>query len=97
MGYTAAEEGWKASIASIVHDKMAHLRLANSWSKAQKGMVTTLQPEEWLRKVEEARLLCLLSIPHFLQPPITILVIRQLLYLVHNGYLWIDNPVHITA
>ena len=61
------------------------------------GMVTTLQPKEWLRKVEKAELLYLLSIPHFLQPPITILVIRQLLCLVHDGYLWIGKPVPIVV
>jgi len=51
------------------------------------GMVTTLQPKEWLRKVDEARLLCLLEISHFLQPLITMIVIKQLLCLVHKDTL----------
>lgn len=45
--------------------------------------------------MEEAKLLHLLSIPHFHRPPIAILVIRQLLCLVHDGYLWLDKPIPI--
>lgn len=61
------------------------------------GMVTTLQLKEWLRKVDKAGLLCLLAILHFLQPPITMLVIKQLLYLVHEDTLWVSKPVYITT
>ena len=65
--------------------------------QSAEGMVTTLQRKEWLQKVENDGFLCLLSFPHFLWPPITILVIRQLLCLVHNGYLWIGKPIQIMA
>jgi len=45
--------------------------------------------------VEKAGLLHLLWIPHFHRTPITIFVIRQLLYLVHDGYLWLEEPIPI--
>lgn len=76
--------------------KFPHLATSELMEQSAEGTVTTLQPKEWMRKVEKAELLCLLSIPHFLWPPITILVIRQLLCLVHDGYLWLDKPIHIT-
>lgn len=47
-------------------------------------------------EVEEAGLLHLLWIPHFHRAPIMIFVIRQLLFLVHNGYLWLEEPIPIT-
>jgi len=46
--------------------KFPHLAIDALMEQHVEGMVTTVQPKEWLRKVEEARLLCLLSIPHFL-------------------------------
>jgi len=47
--------------------------------------------------VEKARLLHLLWIPHFHSAPITIFVIKQLLCLVHDGYLWLEEPIPITV
>ena len=60
-------------------------------------MVTVLQPKEWLRKVEKVGLLYLLSVPHFLWPPITMLVIKQFLCLVHEEILWVSKPIRITV
>jgi len=76
-------------------EKFPHLETIKLMEQSMEGAIMTLQPQEWLRKVEEARLLCLVSIPHFHRAPITILVIRQLLCLVHDGCLWINKPVPI--
>lgn len=61
------------------------------------GGDTTLHSQMWLRGLKEARLLHLLSITHFHQAPITIFVIRKLLFLVHDGYLWLEEPIPIIA
>jgi len=58
--------------------------------------VTKLEPRKWLCGVEKARLLNLLWVPHFHCGPITILVIRQLLCLVHGRCLWLEEPIPIT-
>ena len=47
--------------------------------------------------MEEAGLPHLLWIPHFHQAPITIFFIRQLLFLVHDGYLWLEELIPITT
>lgn len=78
-------------------DKFPHLVTNKLMKKSVEGAVTTLQPRKWLQKVEEVGLLCLLSIPHFQRPLITILIIRQLLCLVHDRYLWINKPIPITT
>lgn len=77
--------------------KFSHLAIGALMEQSAEGMVTALQPKEWLRKVEKVGLLCLLSIPHFLWPPITMLVIRNFLCLVHEDILWIGKPVSITT
>jgi len=59
------------------------------------GVVTTLELWKWLRRVEKAGLLNLLWVLHFHHAPITIFVIRQLPFLVHDGYLWLEEPVPI--
>ena len=59
------------------------------------GVVTTLEPRKWLRRVEKAKLLNLLWVPHFHRAPITIFVIKQLLFLVHDGYLWLEETIPI--
>lgn len=45
--------------------------------------------------MEEVRLLHLLSIPHFHRAPITIFVIKKFIFLVHDGYLWLEEPIPI--
>lgn len=59
------------------------------------GVVKTLEPCKWLRGVENVRLLNLLWVLHFHRVPITIFVIMQLICLVHNGYLWLKEPIPI--
>ena len=34
--------------------------------------------------------------PHYHRAPVTIFIIRQLLYLVHDGCLWLEEPIPIT-
>ena len=46
--------------------------------------------------VDKAILLNLLWVPHYNHTPITILVIKQLLGLVHDGCLWLEEPIPIT-
>jgi len=47
--------------------------------------------------VEKVGLLHLLWIPHFCHAPITIFIIRKLLCLVHDGYLWLEEHIPITT
>lgn len=54
-----------------------------------------LEPRKWLHSVEKVRLLNLLWVLHFHRMPITIFVIRELLCLVRDGYLWIEEPIPI--
>lgn len=65
--------------------------------QSKEGSVTTLETHKWLHGVEKARLLHLLWIPDFHRTPITIFIIRQLLCLVHDGYLWLEEPIPITT
>lgn len=65
--------------------------------QSKDGSITTLKPQKWLRSVEEVGLLHLLWIPHYHRAPITIFVIRQLLYLMHDGYLWLEESIPITT
>lgn len=53
--------------------------------------------QKWLRGVEKAGLLNLTWIPHNHRAAITIFVIRKLLCLVHEWYLWLDEPIPIMA
>ena len=77
--------------------KFPHLTTDALMDRKIEGTVKTLQPKTWLQKVDKSRLLFLSSIPHFLQPPITMLVINQLLCLIHEDILWVGKPVCITA
>jgi len=58
--------------------------------------IIELELHKWLHGVEKVGLLNLLWVPHFHCAPITIFVIRQLLYLVHDGCLWLEEPIPIT-
>lgn len=78
-------------------EKFPHLETRKLMKQSKEGSVTTLEPQKWLGGVEKAELLHLLWIPHFHCAPITIFVIRQLLCLVHNGYLWLEEPIPITV
>lgn len=78
-------------------EKFPHLAIDVLMEQNVEGMVTTLQPLEWLQKVDKARFLCLLLIPHFLWPSITKFVIKQLLSLAREEILWVGKPVSITT
>ena len=47
--------------------------------------------------MEKAGLLNLLRVSHFHHAPITIFIIRQLLFLVHDGCFWLEEPIPITV
>jgi len=56
-----------------------------------------LLQQKWLRGVAKVGLLNLRWIPYYHRAAITIFVIRQLICLVHDGYLWLEEPIPITA
>lgn len=59
------------------------------------GMIA-LEPWKWLRGVDKAGPLNLLWVSYYNFTPIKILVIKQLLCLVHDGCLWLEEPISIT-
>ncbi|MCY6488401.1 hypothetical protein, partial [Actinobacillus pleuropneumoniae] len=77
------------------HEKFPHLETAQLMKPKQNTMVgvTELELQKWLHKVEKARLLNLMWVPHFHHNPITIFVIKQLLYVLHGGCLWLEEPI----
>ena len=58
--------------------------------------MNALEPRKWITGVDKAGLLNLLWVPHYNHTPITLLFIKQLLCLVHNGCLWLEEPIPIT-
>ena len=79
------------------NENFLHLEMENLMKHNMEGVGIALEPRKWLRGVEKVRLLHLLWIPHFHSVPITIVIIRQLLFLVHHGYLWLEEPIPIIA
>jgi len=79
------------------NEKFPHLETSQLMKQSKEGVVTALQPQKWLHGVEEVGLLHLLWILHFHRSLTTIFVIRQLLCLVHERYLWLEEPIPITA
>jgi len=59
-------------------------------------MMIALELWKWLRGVDKVGLLNLLWVPHYNCTRVIVLVIKQLLCLVHDGYLWLEEPIHIT-
>ena len=59
--------------------------------------VIELEMRKWLCKVGKVKLLNLLWVPHFHRALITFFFIRQLLCVVHNGCLWLEEPIPITT
>lgn len=51
---------------------------------------------KWVRGVEKARLFHMIYVPHFHRLIINIMFVRQLLTLVHDGCLWLSEPIPIT-
>lgn len=58
--------------------------------------MTKLEPRKWLKGVDKAGLLNILWVPHYSRTPITMIPIKQLLCLVHDGCLWLEEPILIT-
>ena len=60
-----------------------------------KAKVLALQ--EWIKKLAPLGLLNLLRIPNFGQSPELNAVVKVLLSYVHNGYLWLDQPIDLNV
>jgi len=58
--------------------------------------VTALETVEWICGVENSGLLNILWVPHYHRTPINTICVRQILTLVHVGYLWLGGPIPIT-
>lgn len=71
--------------------------MENLMKQNMEGTVITLQSRKWLCAVEKVGLLHILWRPQFDHVPIAIFVIMQLLFLVHDGYLWLEEPIPIMA
>lgn len=61
---------------------------------ANTGM-TELEPQRWLKGVDKAGFLNLLWLPHYNRTSVTVLVIKKLRCLVHDGCLWLEEPIPI--
>lgn len=57
---------------------------------------TTLEPRKWLKGMHKAGLLNLLWVPHYNRAPITMVVIKKLMCLVHDGCPWLKELIPIT-
>lgn len=59
--------------------------------------MNALELQKWLRGVDKELLLNLLWVSHCNHTPIIVLVIKQLLCLVHDGCVWLEDPIPITG
>lgn len=66
------------------------------WVLDKNTGLMALEPWKWLRSIDKARLLNLLWVLHYNCTPITMVVIKQLLCLVHDGFLCLEEPIPIT-
>lgn len=57
--------------------------------------VIALDPRQWIKGVDKVGLLNLLWVSHYNRAYITLIVIKQLLCLVHDGCLWLGDPIPI--
>ena len=57
----------------------------------QETSVTLLEVKQWAAGLDKAGLLKMLDVPHFERSTQVTVVFKQLLALVHDGYLWIGN------
>jgi len=55
-----------------------------------------LEPRKWLSGVEKAGLLNVIWVSHYHCSQVTIFFIGLLLCLVHDGFLWLEEPIPIT-
>ena len=81
------------------HEKFPHLETSHLMKPKQNTAagVIELELRKWLRRVEKARLLNLLWVSHYHRAPVAIFVIRHFLCLVHDGCLWLEDPIPIMA
>ena len=57
----------------------------------QETEATLLEVKQWATGLDKAGLLNMLDVPHFGRSTQVTMVVKQLLALVHDGYLWIGN------
>jgi len=55
-----------------------------------------LEPLKWVYGVEQAELLNMLLVPHYHRSAFNTVCVHQLLVLVHDGCLWLGQPIPIT-
>lgn len=55
-----------------------------------------MELQRWLRGVAKVGFLSLLWVLHYNRTPVRVLVIKKLLCLVHDGFLWLEQPIPIT-
>ena len=59
--------------------------------------VTTIEPRKWVKGVDKVVLLKMMWVPHYNYTPITMIVIKQFLCLVHDGCLWLEEYRSLTC
>jgi len=82
----------------VDHEKFTHLaieQLMRYIIDRNTGM-TTLELWRCLKGVEKAGFINLIWVSHYNYTPATVLVIKQLLCLVHDGCLWLEELIPIT-
>lgn len=80
------------------HKRLPHLVTSKYMMKIyyEETGVMWLEPMKWVRGVEQAGLMHMLSIPHFHRLTINMVCVCQLLTLVHYGCLWLWEAIPIT-
>lgn len=82
----------------IDDEKLPHIEIAQLMKPKQNTAagVIELEPRKWLCGVENVRLLNLFWVSHYHCILVTIFILRKLLFLVHGGCLWLEEPIPIT-
>lgn len=80
------------------HEKFPHLATKQVMCRIidTNTGITALELRRWLKGVEKAGFLNLLWVLHYNRTLVTFLVIKQLLCLVHDGFLWLEELIPIT-
>lgn len=80
------------------HEKFLHFTTNKYMTKIyyEETGVTRLEPMKWVKWFEQARLLHMLCVPHFHRSIINTICVCQFLALVHDGCLWLGEPIPIT-
>lgn len=80
------------------HERFPHLVTNKYMTKCyyEETGVTLLEPMKWVRGVGQAGLLHMLCMPHFHRSTVNTVCACQLITLVHNGCLWLGEPISIT-